>query len=127
MSKIQAFDHIESKYTLYREEDCTSLKEHATNVINFEKRKLLPLTKKSLKYTNMRQCHIRGKRFLKRFVNDQTFPKVRDHCHSTFKYRGTAHSICNLRFNVPNENRIVFHNEGNCDYFFYHKRFTKRV
>ena len=28
---------------------CTSVKEHATNVINFEKKKMLPLTKQELK------------------------------------------------------------------------------
>ena len=66
----------------------------------------------------MWQCYISGKRLLKKFVNDQTYPKVTDHCHSTFKYRGAAHSVCNLRFNVPNDIRIVFHNEENCDYFF---------
>ena len=60
ISKIWAFDHIENKYNLNCEEDCmtkfcTSLKEHATNAINFEKKKLLPLTKKSLKYTKMWQ------------------------------------------------------------------------
>ena len=43
MSAIWTFDHIENKHTLYRGEDCkkkfcTSLKEHATNVINLEKK-----------------------------------------------------------------------------------------
>ena len=52
MSKTWAVDREENKYTLYCEEGfvtkfCTSLKEHATNVINFEKKKLSPLTKKS--------------------------------------------------------------------------------
>ena len=52
LSTIWAFDNIENKHTLYRGEDfmkkfCTSLREHVTNVINFEKKKLLPLTKKS--------------------------------------------------------------------------------
>ena len=52
MSTIWAFDNIENKHTLHRGEDCmkkfcTSLREHATNVINFEKKKILPLTKKS--------------------------------------------------------------------------------
>ena len=53
ISTILAFDNIENKHTLYRgEEDCmkkfcTSSREYATNVINFEKKKMLPLTKKS--------------------------------------------------------------------------------
>ena len=36
--------------------------------------------------------------------------KVRDHCHYTGKYRGTAHNICNLRYKVPKEIPVVFHN-----------------
>ena len=51
MSTIWAFNNIENRHTLYRGEYCmkklcTSLKEHAINVINFEKKKMLPLTKK---------------------------------------------------------------------------------
>ena len=33
-------------------------------------------------------------------------------------YRAAAHSICNLKFNVPNEIPVVFHNGSNCDYDF---------
>ena len=52
MSTTWAFDTIENKHSLYRREDCmkkfcTSLREHATNLINFEKEKKLPLTKKN--------------------------------------------------------------------------------
>ena len=74
MSSIWAFDNIESKHTLYRGEDymknvCTSLREHATNVINFEKKKMLPLTKKELKlHQDATECYICGKRF---FANDK--------------------------------------------------------
>ena len=54
MSTIWAFDHMETKYTLYRGKDCmkkfcTSLTEHAKNIIAFEKKKMLPLTKEGLK------------------------------------------------------------------------------
>ena len=35
--------------------------------------------------------------------------KVRDHCHYTDKYRAAAYTICNLKFNVPNETRVVSH------------------
>ena len=33
--------------------------------------------------------------------------KVRDHCHLTGKYRGPAHSKCNI--NVPQDKSILFH------------------
>ena len=50
MSTILTFDNIENQHILYHGEDyekkfCISLREHATNVINFEKKKMLPLTK----------------------------------------------------------------------------------
>ena len=40
------------------------------------------------------------------------------HCHFTGKYRDSAHSICNLRFNVLNEIPVVFHNHSNYNYHF---------
>ena len=36
----------------------------------------------------------------------------------TGKYRGAAHSICNFKFNAPNEIHVVFHNSSNYDYHF---------
>ena len=71
MSTIRNFDNIGNKHTLHRGEDCiknfcTSLREHATNVINFEKKKLLPLTKKDLKlHQDGTKYYICGKRCLK--------------------------------------------------------------
>ena len=51
MSLILGFDHIEDKHTLYRGKDCInkffeSLRVHAKSIIDFEKKKMLPLTKK---------------------------------------------------------------------------------
>ena len=53
MSTTWAFNNIENKHSLYRWEDCmkrfcSSLREHATNILNFEKKKMLPLTKEEL-------------------------------------------------------------------------------
>ena len=36
--------------------------------------------------------------------------KVRDHCHITGKYRGAAHSKCNLKLKIPRKLSIIFHN-----------------
>ena len=43
-------------------------------------------------------------------TDDEKHRKVRDQCHYTTEYRGTAHSICNLKYSVPKEIPIVFHN-----------------
>ena len=54
MSTILGFGHIENKHNLFSRKDymkkfCDSLKELAKNIIGFEKKKMLPLTKKELK------------------------------------------------------------------------------
>ena len=49
--------------------------------------------------------HLWKKNFKKSLAN---YWKVRDHRHYAGKYRGAAHSICNLKFNVPNEISVVF-------------------
>ena len=50
MPTIRAFGNIENKHTFYRGEDCikkfcTSLREHTTNAIDFERKKMLLLAK----------------------------------------------------------------------------------
>ena len=35
--------------------------------------------------------------------------KVRDHDHYTGKYKGAAHSDCNLYYKIPREIPIIFH------------------
>ena len=41
--------------------------------------------------------------------------KVRDHCHITGKYRGSAHRDCNINLKLNYKIAIVFHNLKNCD------------
>ena len=85
------------------EKVCTSLREHEKNMIDFKKKKMLPLTKEELKsHQDAKVCYICGKRILKKFAKDKNHRKVRDHCHYTGKYRSAANSICSLSFNVPN-------------------------
>ena len=40
---------------------------------------------------------------------------MRDHCHYTGKYRGAAHSSCNLAHRIPKHVPVVFHNLSNYD------------
>ena len=53
------------------------------------------------------------------------YHKVRDHCHYTGKFRGAAHSICNLRYKTPKEIPVVFHNGSTYDDHFIIKQLAK--
>ena len=44
--------------------------------------------------------------------------KVKDHCHYTEKYRGAAHSKCNLEYAIVKEIAVLFHNGSVYDYHF---------
>ena len=72
MSKIRAFDHIEIKHTLYHGKNCmkklcTSLREHAKNITDFEKKKMLLLAKEELKSRQVAKvCYICGKGILEK-------------------------------------------------------------
>ena len=44
--------------------------------------------------------------------------KVRDHCHFTGKFRGAAHSICNLHYKVPQEIPVKIQNGSVYNYHF---------
>ena len=86
------------------------LREHSTKIINYEKKKMTPLTtKENIHYNEQEICYICKKEFNK---SDKKNYKVRDHCHYTGKYRGAAHNICNLRYKIPKEIPVVFHNRS---------------
>ena len=63
---------------------------------------MIPLTnEEKISHENQQICHICVKEFCTNKDNKKEFKKiqkVRDHCHYTGKYRGAAHSICNLRY-----------------------------
>ena len=114
-----SFDKSKSKLNYYRGEDCMTkfckdLREHATKIINYEKKDRIPLTKKEEEnYNNRIVCYICKKEIDK---SDKKHHKTRDHCHYTGKYRGATHNICNLRYKIPKEIPIVFHNGSTYDY-----------
>ena len=53
--------------------------------------------------------------------------KVRDHCHYTGKYRGAAHSSCNLRYRIPDYIPVVFHNLAGYDAHLFIKELAKHM
>ena len=118
-----SFNKSKSKLNYYRGEDCMTkfckdLREHATKIINYEKKYMIPLTKKEEKnYNNQNACYICKKEFDK---SDKKHYKVRDHCH----YTGN-NNICNLRYKIPKEILIVFHNGSTYDYHFTIKELVK--
>ena len=75
---------------------------------------MIPLTKKEEKKHNKREvCHICKKRFS---TDDDN--KTYHNCHCSGKYRGATHDICNLRYKIPKEIPVVFHNGSTYDYHF---------
>ena len=46
-------------------------------------------------------CHICQEKFENKYLKDQKYRQVRDHCHYVGEYRSAAHSIGNLKYSVP--------------------------
>ena len=71
-------------------------------IINFKKKKMKLLTKEQQEsYENAKIYYICKEKFENKYLKDKKYRKVRDHCHYTGKYRGAAHSICYLKYSVP--------------------------
>ena len=124
-----SFNESKNKLNYYRKDDCMNkfcegLREHVPKIINYEKKKMIPLTRKEKIYHNKQKiCNICKKEFDNN--NNKKNYKVRDHCYYTGKYRGAAHNICNLRYKAPKEIPIVFHNGSTYDYHFIIKELVK--
>ena len=60
------------------------------------------------------------------FNKSQNYRKVKDHCHYTGKYRGAAHSLCNLRYQEQRNIPIIIHNGSNYDFHLLIKDLAKK-
>ena len=77
--------------------------ERINQIINNHFNKKLKMTiEDENNYQNSQDCWICNEKLDK--------DKVRDHCHITGKYRGAAHSQCNLKLKIPKKLPIIFHN-----------------
>ena len=120
-----SFDKYNNKLSYYRGEDCMKrfckdLMDHAIKIIDFKKKDMIPLTKEEKdNYNKENICHICKKEFNNDTTESSSLEyKVRDHCHFTGKYRGAAHNTCNLRYKIPKNIPVVFHNGSTNDYHF---------
>ena len=130
------FDKSKNEIKYYRGKDCIKifckdLKDQAMKIINYEKKEMIPFTDKEKEtHENQKICYICDQEFRTDENNKKEFKlnqKVRDHCHYTGKYRGAAHSICNLRYKIPKEIPVVFHNGSTYDYYFIIERLEKEL
>ena len=85
MSAICSFRSTENKHDIYRGKDCMK------------------------KFCEILREHV----YICKENFKNKYHKVRDHCHHTGEYIGTAHGICHLKYSVPRKIPIVFHNGSN--------------
>ena len=115
-----AYDKTLNEHVFYRGKDCLSnfsktLKAQVNKIIIILQKPMNPLTEQEKKlHANPNMCFICEKPF----GNDKNANKVRDHCHYTGKYRGLAHSSCNLQYKIPESIPIVSHNGTNYDFIY---------
>ena len=112
--------HYDKQYSrdsvLYRGEDCIKVfmksmfqeVKKCQEVIrdNFNKPFVMTARDES-NFKKATRCHICKKKYGK---SDE---RVRDHCHITGKYRGSAHAACNLKLQISAEKikiPVIFHN-----------------
>ena len=93
---------------------CKDLKDQAMKIINYEKKEMIPLTDEEKEtHENQKICYICEQEFCTDENNKKEFKlkqKFRDYCHYTGKYTRAAHSISILRYKIPKEIAVVFHN-----------------
>ena len=105
-----AFDVFGKKIDEIRDEIKEKMKENKEMLMTDEDKK---------DFETATHCFICGDRFKNSYKNGkeaEKYKKVRDHCHFTGKYRGCAHSICNLNFcNRYFQIPVFFQNMKNYD------------
>ena len=81
---------------------------YCKKIVKQQFNKPLTMTKEDeIEFKKADECHICSKKYTDKDI------RVRDHCHITGKYRGSAHQECNLQLRVnPEEVKIpvIFHN-----------------
>ena len=88
-------------------------------------------------FKNSTKCHICERKYKREEMIVTKYDpenlvnfRVRDHCHITGKYRGSAHNSCNLKFSLSLENLkipVIFHNLQGYDSHFIMQKLGKII
>ena len=74
--------------------------------------------KRQISYENAKTCYTRNENFEDKPAKDRKFYTVRNHCYYRGEYRGSVHTICNLKYRISTYILKVFNNGSNYDYYF---------
>ena len=86
-------------------EDMLDEVNYCQKIIKNKFKKPLKMTKKDEdSFHKADKCHICDKQYVPADI------RVRDHCHVTGKYRGSAHQDCNLNLQLSDKIPVIFHN-----------------
>ncbi|KYN21790.1 hypothetical protein ALC57_05831, partial [Trachymyrmex cornetzi] len=114
-----SYDSSLSGYRFCRDKDCIpwfaeELKNlaHSVQSVISANVPMADFTRDWEKFNSASHCHVCEKPF----TPDDT--RVRDHCHLTGRYRGPAHSNCNLNYRDSRCISVVFHNLSDYDAHF---------
>ncbi|KAK4885978.1 hypothetical protein RN001_002249 [Aquatica leii] len=124
-----SFDDSLSKFYTYRGPDCAQI---FIETLTYDCEKIYseyfvtpkPMNdltfEQKFEFENAKCCHI----CLNEFEPNSQI--VRDHCHLTGQFRGAAHGVCNLNFQLPHF-IPVFHNLSNYDAHLKYITFSKTI
>ena len=79
-----SFDKTKNKLDYYRGKDCMEkfckdLREHATKIINCEKKKMIPLTtKEEIDYNKQKICYICKKKLIKKIIKEEIIAFIQE-------------------------------------------------
>ena len=129
-----SFDKSKNEQKYYRAKDCMKqfsliLYSIINKLINYKQKAMIALTDvEKAQHNSQKVCFLRKKEFCYDKTNKKEYKllcKVRDQCHFTGRYRGAAHSNCNLKYKVPKFVPVVFHNGSTYDNHFIIKQLAK--
>jgi len=99
------FEAITEKVDSCKPNDSESYQKHTDCSYGYKVAFCYKMTHEDEKnFKQAKVCHICNKKY------NKTDKRVRDHCHVTGKYRGSAHESCNLNFRFIDKIPVIFHN-----------------